>query len=138
MDYLRHYGLTPLSQQSNSSNEFNNMTDISSSHVVAYNPTKLEAEALNKWKVDSLHFMLSYHRKIAKKSQQVKKLQDTATKGNLTMDLACLGLRPYQWPKSMSAEITLHLDHAHSSSIKKLLIDIQNDRLKYLIEDLKT
>jgi hypothetical protein len=38
----------------------------------------------------------------------------------------------------MSAEVTLQLDHAHSSSIKKLLIDIQNDRLKYLIVDLKT
>jgi hypothetical protein len=73
---------------------------------------------------------------IAKKEQQVKKLTETTSKGHLTMDLACLSLRPYQWPKSMSVETTQHLDHTHSEAITKVLQSIQSDRLKMLVKDL--
>ena len=75
MDYIRFYGSQAVSQQTIQPDELNNMTDTSSSHVVAFQPTKLEAEALNKWKLDSLHLVLSYHRKIAKKAQQLKNYQ---------------------------------------------------------------
>ena len=136
MDYIRHYGTPTLSQQSTQSNEFHSMTDTSSSHVIPFNPTNLEKEALNKWKIDSLHHVLSYHRKIAKKEQQVKKLAETTSKGHLTMDSACLSLRPYQWPKSMSAEVTQHLDHTHSEAITNIVKSIQSDRLKMLVKDL--
>ena len=138
MDYIRFYGSQAVSQQNIQPDELNNMTDTSSSHVVAFQPTKLEAEALNKWKLDSLHLVLSYHRKIAKKAQQLKKLSETSLKGHLTMDLACLNLRPFQWPKSMSAEYTRELDSAHANSINKALIAIQMDRLEKLERDLES
>ena len=112
------------------------MTDISSSHVIAFNPTRLEADALNKWKTESLHYVLAYHRRLAKKEQQVKKLLESTNKGHLTMDLACLSLRPYQWPKSMSVDTIQQIDHTHSESITKLLQSIQTDRLKMLVQDL--
>jgi len=136
MDYIRNYGTQTLSQQTTLSNDYTTMTDISSSHVIAFNPTRLEADALNKWKTESLHYVLAYHRRSAKKEQQVKKLLESTNKGHLTMDLACLSLRPYQWPKSMSVDTTQLIDHTHSESIKKLLQSIQTDRLKALEQDL--
>jgi type II secretory pathway pseudopilin PulG len=141
MDSIRHYGLTAASQLSQQLETLHQSTGISSSQfgapVEVYTPTRIEELALDKWRRESLTYVISYHRKISRKMLQVNKLKETSQKGLLTADLACLNLRPYQWPASMTKEDTGRYDSLHAESIIKALAAIQTDRLEKLTMDLE-
>jgi hypothetical protein len=104
--------------------------------AVAYKPTKIEAEALNKWKVESLHFLQGVHRRLAKKKTQVEKLRDTSSRNLFTVDLSALVPKPFQWPATIDADLAMSYDIKHRDSICAVLTDIQKDRLLKMEEDL--
>jgi hypothetical protein len=99
-DYLAAlYGTAGSPPQQSPEND-NVMGNISSNptltQAVAYKPTKIEAEALNKWKLESLKYLQGVHRRLAKKSTQVEKLRSSTSKGTFTADLSALVPKPFQ------------------------------------------
>jgi hypothetical protein len=76
------------------------------------------------------------HRKINHKSIMVDKLQSNTDDSVLSKDLACLTLRPFQWPSSIDPLTTQHANEKYTSAMAKVVEDIQVDRLKLLKKDL--
>jgi hypothetical protein len=139
-DYLAAIYGTAGTPPQQSLEEEDVMGNISSNptftQAVAYKPTKIEAEALNKWKIESLHYVQGVHRRLAKKTTQVEKLRDTSSKGQFTADLSSLIPKPFQWPSTIDPALAQSYDYQHREEIVKVLTNIQKDRLVKMEEDL--